>query len=197
MKQKKKLGRKILSVLLTLAMVIGLMPVMSLTAKAECYPTVSGNTSNITYSDDGTQVTSVVSNFSYVDSGNFASNPGTRYYNMIFTTNQEKTTISTAWRDGKSWSDIASEIGNDSIYNNSNTGSSNVQYKKVTNAQAKELTNAAVVYDTGDNTQVTGTYTISDSGVLGQFQDGKTYYGLLCSAVTGGVWYTGTYVKVV
>ncbi|MBQ8086217.1 MAG: InlB B-repeat-containing protein [Lachnospiraceae bacterium] len=40
MKQKKKLGRKILSALLTLVMIIGLVPGMSLTAKAA---TLSGN----------------------------------------------------------------------------------------------------------------------------------------------------------
>lgn len=35
MKQKRKLGRKLLSFLLTLAMVVGLMPGMSLTAYAD------------------------------------------------------------------------------------------------------------------------------------------------------------------
>jgi len=41
MKKKRKLGRKLLSFLLTLAMVIGLMPGMSLTAYAAEVPYAS------------------------------------------------------------------------------------------------------------------------------------------------------------
>lgn len=55
MEQKKKLGRKILSVLFTLAMVIGLMPWMSMTAKAQTTLSGSGTENDpyrITSADD-------------------------------------------------------------------------------------------------------------------------------------------------
>lgn len=170
----------------------------TVTASAECYKAVSGNSTNITYSADDGHVISVVTDFTYVDSGDIANNPGTRYYNMIFTTDQEKTTsLTTEWQGGKSFSDIAQQIDSESIYNNSNSGSSNIQYERITNAQANELANTTVYYDTGYNTKVTGTYTLTDPTILDQFQDGVTYYGLLCSSTGNGVWYTGVYSEVV
>ena len=170
----------------------------AITASAECYQTVSGNSTNITYSTDDGHVVSIVTNFTYVDSGNIANNPGTRYYNIIFTTNKEKAkSLSTAWQSGKSFKDLASQIGSDSIYINSNAGSSNVKYERITNAQAKQLTNANVLYDTGYNTKVTGTYTLIDTDILGKFQDGVTYYGMLCSSTGSGSWYTGVYSEIV
>ena len=52
MKQKRKLGRKLLSFLLTLAMVVGLMPGMSLTAKASPVETLL---TTVSFTDDGSQ----------------------------------------------------------------------------------------------------------------------------------------------
>ena len=186
-----KTKHKILSVFLSLCMVVSCMVGFSLTAGAECYPTTTGNTSNITYSADGSSVTSVVVNFSYVDSGNFASNPGTRYYNLIFTTNQAKTSMASEWKSNWKWAELAASIDSEAIYSNSDSAASNVVYTKVSNAEAKTLTNANVLYDQGYNTKITGTYTVSDSSILNQFQDGVTYYGLLCSRISGGAWYTG------
>ena len=60
MKQRKKLGRKILGVLITLAMIIGLMPGMSLTAYAAgaSYVDGSGTTQTVDATELATSTTS-------------------------------------------------------------------------------------------------------------------------------------------
>ena len=59
MKQKKKTGRKLLSFLLTLAMLVGLVPGMSLTAHAETYTTNQNLSTLVLYDILDTTVNSI------------------------------------------------------------------------------------------------------------------------------------------
>ena len=88
---KQKTGKKILSFLLSLVMVMALMPMVSLTAKAECYNT-GKSTYTVTFSSDGTSVEKIVLNFAYGDSehrvGVNGDHIGKTYaatYNFVFT----------------------------------------------------------------------------------------------------------------
>ena len=133
----KNKGKKLLGAVLALALVLGLMLGMSLTAFAECKPTNMGNTTELTYdfSDGNVTIQSITTPFSYIDSGYFQNISGEkarRYYNMIFTTDASKPTgYSTTYQSGKKWNDLAQNIGSAIFSNDAQIGGSesNVEYQ--------------------------------------------------------------------
>ena len=167
MKKKRKLGRKLLSFLLTLALVVGLMPGMGLTAYAAS-TTVTWNASDITnqgggsFTKDGITIT-----FSYVDwaSKDF-SGPGTfttesGKFTNIEVTASEKHIGGTGWSSG-TW-----------------TGepSSSVSYS----GDITELKKIVFTIETADEktkeTTPTTTFTATgaDAGTLSGVTDGMKY----------------------
>ena len=89
---RQKTGRKrCVRFLLTLAMAVGLLPGMTSTAHATCFPTGEG-TYTVKYSSDGTSVDKIVHNYAYGDdihqsgaSGDYVGKTYNATYNLIFT----------------------------------------------------------------------------------------------------------------
>ena len=178
-----KRSAKVFSSVLVMLLVLGLLPGMSLTASAKCYNT-GKSTYTVDYSADDTAVNSIVVNFVYGDDthkdGVYGDYIGKKYsytFTLVFTTDPEKTYQSTDERQYAEWRDF-----NGGAFNTIVPGGSTV-----------EVTLSAQNAAYGE---MSGTYALSDSSVLGRLQPNTQYYALLCAYSNPYKWYTGEYFPV-
>lgn len=175
---KQKTGKKILSFLLSLVMVMALMPMVSLTAKAECYNT-GKSTYTVTFSSDGTSVEKIVLNFAYGDSehrvGVNDDHVGKTYaatYNFVFTKDESKRGQSTAVDGHNSgWGTFA----DDGILATPQTVTAKITEQNATYGVME------------------GTFTLNSFNNLVQ---NTQYYALLCANWGSWYWYTGESIPI-
>lgn len=197
--------KKILLIFLIMFSVIcGIVPGTTLKVNAECYKTTTGNNCTIKYNDDGTKVTSITINFSYVDSVDMIArnNTSNRIYNLIFTKDSTKKGVTTAGQENVNLENLATRLEiTDAIYSSDSVVTQDgVIYTTIDYEEGENICNTSIARSRDEKcTLITGTYTLTDTAILDKLEPNTTYYALLCSAISGdysGSWYTGVSVNV-
>ena len=201
-----KISKKkfLLIFLIMISIICGIVPGATLKVNAECYKTTTGNNCIIKYNDEGTKVTSITINFSYVDSVDMIAreNINSRIYNLIFTKDPTKKNVTTAGQENVALKDLPARLEiTDAIYSNDSVITQDgVTYTIIEYEEGEDLCNTPIVRSKDEKcTLVNGTYTLTDTNILDKLEPNVTYYGLLCSGISGdysGTWYTGISVNV-
>lgn len=196
------MNKRIITILMVFILLILQFIVLTPNVYAECYGTISGNNYTIDYNDDNTKITSITINFSYIDNVNLVGKDNSkRQYNLIFTKDASKKSVTTAGQARTSLKNLSTKLGiTDAIYSAASiVGQSGVTYTGKSYSEGDALCGTSIKKSKDNNcTLINGTYTITDRSVLAKFEPNTIYYGLLCSGFSDGsaAWYTNVSIDV-